>query len=156
MATAKWLARSSWANAFQPQDFNALANGAGILSTATAIDNTTNLHFYADLSFRMVTSTMTPTAGGHLAFYLLPLLDDGTTYPDSANTATAGDQPAITYYAGSMALRTTSGAVQNGMLQGLRIPPGVFKFYVINRAGVALPSSLVNMTCKYATYSEQA
>lgn len=156
MATATWLARSAWADAFASADFNALANGAGILSTATAVNNGTNLHFYADLSFRMVTSTMSPTAGGHLAFYLLPLLDDGLTYPDSANTGTAGDQPSITYYVGSMALRTTATATQNGMLRGILIPPGTFKWYVVNRSGVALPASATNMTCKYATYSEQA
>lgn len=156
MATAKWLARSSWTDAFAASNFNALANGAGVLSTATALDNGTNLHFYADLSFRMVTSSMSPTAGAHLAFYLLPLLDDGSTYPDSTNTATAGDQPGITYYVGSMALRTTAGAVQNGMIRGILIPPGTAKWYVVNRSGVALPSSSTNMTCKMSTYSEQA
>lgn len=156
MATAKWLARSSWADAFASANFNNLANGAGVLSTATAVDNTTNLHFYADLSFRMVTSTMTPVSGGHLAFYLLPLLDDGTTYPDNANGGTTGDQPGITYYVGSIALRTTSGATQNGMLRGIVIPPGVFKWYMVNRSGVSLPASSTNMTCKYSTYSEQA
>jgi len=155
MATSAFTARSSWANAFEPANFNALANGAGKLSTSTAVNNGTNRHFYADLSFRMVTSTMSPTAGAHLAFYLLPLLDDGTTYPDNEDTAVAANQPAITYFVGSIAFRTKASSTQNGFLRGLIIPPGTFKFYVINKTGAALPSSATNMTCKYATYSEE-
>lgn len=154
MAVAKWTARSTWADLFNSVDLNALANGSGILSTAAAVDNTTNLNFYADVSIRS-TSTMSPTAGGHFAIYLLPLLDDGTTYPNSTNTGTAGDQPPLQYLWTTIALRTTAGSTQNHMARRLEIPNGIFKAYFVNRSGVAMPSSNL-FTVKYATYSEQA
>lgn len=155
MATIQWLTPDAYANAFSAADFNALASSSGILSTATAVANGTTRRLYADLSFITVTSTFTPTAGGHLAFYLLPLLDDGTSYPNNANGATAGTQPAITYFAGAIAFGTTALA-HAGMMRGVLIPPGTFKWYVINRTGVALPASATAMTCKYRLYGEES
>ncbi len=147
----RWDSATAWADAFASADFNALANNGGILSTATEINNAAGRPFM-DLSFRMVTSTISPTTGGGLDFYLLPLLDDGTSYPDNENTTTAANLPAALYAVGRMMFRTKATSTQAGMLRGISAPNGTFKLYVVNRTGVVLPSSSVNMTCKYRLY----
>ncbi len=143
----------SWTNAFAAADFNALANGSSIISSATAVANGAG-SILADLSFIMVTSTMSPTAAGGagLDFYLLPLLHDGTTYPDGESTATAANQATGTYFVGRMVLRGKATSTQAGALRGIVVPNGTFKWYVINSTGAALPSSASNMTCQYRLY----
>lgn len=151
--TASWSTAGAWTNAFSAADFNALASNSSIISSATAVSNAGG-PMLADLSFIMVTSTMSPNAGGGLDFYLLPLLHDGTTYPDGESTATAINQATATYFVGRMLLRSKATSTQNGMLRGIVIPNGTFKWYVINSTSVALPSSASNMTAQYRTYSE--
>lgn len=149
----KWSTAGSWTDAFAAANFNALANGSGILSTATAVSNGAG-DVLADLSFIMVTSTMSPTAGGGLDFYILPLLHDGSLYPDNEDTGTAANQPTSTYFVGRMVFRAKATSTQKGLLRGIVIPNGTFKFYVINNTGAALPSSATNMTCQYRLYGE--
>jgi hypothetical protein len=148
---AKWATPQPWADAFNPADFNALANQAGKGSTATPVNNAGGFPFL-DLSFRMVTSTMTPQIGGGLDFYILPLLHDDVTYPDHEDTSVAANLPSFSYFVGRMTFRSKATQVQNGMLRGIIAPNGTFKFYVINKTGAALPSNAVNMTCKYRLY----
>jgi hypothetical protein len=153
MAVVNLETPGSWTDAFAAADFNALANGSGLLSTATAVSNGSSLDLYADLSWICVTSTFTPTAGGHLAFYLLPLLHDGSSYPSATSSATAAAQAQITYLVGTIALGASAQS-HKGIITGIRIPPGTFKWYMVNRSGAALPSSSTNMTCQYRLSSE--
>lgn len=159
MATSRFTSYGSAADAFQQSDLTGLANGAGKLSTATPVDNSSNRHFYLDLFFRMTLSSgsFSPGAGAHLAFYLLPRMDDDTSYPDAADSATAAQQAPITAFIGAMAARTAASQTQLLLppLRGIIIPPGVFKFYVINRLGANLPSNNVTIACRYRTYSEE-
>lgn len=153
MATATYFDGGSWADAFAAADFNALASGAGKLSTATAYDNSTLKYFHLDLSFITVTSTMTITAGDHLAIYFLDRLHDDSSYPNNSNGTTG--IPPIQYYIGSIGF--PAGTLSpTGSLTKLRAPRGVGKFYVVNRCAAALPSSASNMTLRYRLYSEQA
>lgn len=152
-ALLKWSTASAWTDAFAAANFNALASASSIISTATVVSNGAG-DIFADLSFIMVTSTMSPTAGGGLDFYLLPLLHDGSTYPDGESTATAANQATATYFVGRMLFRAKATSTQNGMLRGIVIPNGTFKWYVINNTGAVLPSSATNMTCQYRTYGE--
>lgn len=150
---------SAWADAFAAADFNALANNAGILSTASAVTNGTDRYILADVSFIMVTSTVSPTNSAHLALYLLPLLHDGTTYVDNENTGTAANQPHPSYLVGSIGFRTKATQSIAGIARGILIPPGTFKWYGINRnmnGTGALPSSSVNMTCRHRLYGYEA
>lgn len=148
-----WQTAGSWTNAFSAADFNALANGSSIVSSASVVSNGAG-PILADISFIMVTSTMSPTAAGGagLDFYILPQLHDGSTYADGAGTATAANQATATYFVGRMVLRGTATSTQNGMLRGIVVPNGTFKWYMVNNAGAALPPSSTNMTCQYRLY----
>jgi hypothetical protein len=152
MASVLWTARSSWADALLASELSAIANASGVLSGATAVANGTARHLYADVSFRL--ASFTPTAGGHIAMYLLPLLDDGTTYADGTTSGTATAQPTGTHFAGSFALRAVASA-QNGMIRGIMIPPGTFKWYLINRSGASLATTTTANIVKYCTYAEE-
>ncbi len=152
MATVSWEAPGSWTDAFATANFTSLASGSGVLSTSTAVANGTNKELYLDLSFISASTTFLPTAGGHLAFFLLPLLHDGATYPTASTSATASAQAQATYCIGTMAFGAATAA-HCGALRGVIILPGTFKFYCINRTGVALPAG-TTQTCQYRLYSE--
>lgn len=151
MATVTWSTPSSWADAILASTLSAIANNSGVLSTATVVGNGAGLALYADLSVRL--ASFTPTTGGHLAFYILPLLDDASTYADGTTSATATAQPSVTHFAGSLALRPVASA-QAGYVTRILLPPADFKWYVINRAGATLATTTTNNIIKYRTYSE--
>lgn len=156
MADIKWGGPGDWSNAvdaFASANFNALANNAGIISTAAPLDNSTNRHIWGRLSFICLTSTWAVSAGGHLAFYLLPGAHDGSSYPDSNNGSGDANIPGAHLWVASIAFRTATIA-HIGVSKPFLIPPGISKFYVANRTGAALPSSGTNMTCKVETFAE--
>jgi hypothetical protein len=150
---------SAWADAFAAADFDALANDAGKLSTASVVANGTGRLLLADVSFIMVTSTVSPTNAPHLALYLLPLLHDGTTYVDNEDSATVANQPSPAYLAGTIAFRTKATQSIAGIATGLVVPPGTFRWYGINRnmnGTSSLPASSTNMTCRYRLYGYES
>lgn len=155
MATIQWLAPGAWTDAFLQSDLTGatVVNGYGLLSTAAVVTNGTGRYLYADISVRL--ASMTPTAGGHIALFLLPLLDDGTTYADGASSATATAQASITHYVGALALRAVASA-QNGMVRGILVPPGSFKWYLINRSGVPFATGTTVNTIKHRLYGEES
>jgi hypothetical protein len=155
MAVVTYSEPTAWADAFEPADFNALANNGGKLSTAAAVNNSTTRLLYAQVSFIMVTSTFSPTAGAHLAILLLPLLHDGTTYPENEDTTTAANLPPQYYVRGIIPVRYKAASTGSGMADRVQVPPGTWKWYVINRCGVALPSSSADMTCRYRLFGEE-
>lgn len=151
-----WGSAGDWSggvDAFAAANFNALANNGGILSTATAIDNSTARRMIARLSFICVTSTWAVSAGGHLAFHLLRVAHDGSTYPNSNNGTGAGDYPGGHNLKAIIGFRAATLA-HVGVSNEFQIPPGVFKLFCINRTGAALPSSGTNMTCEIETLNE--
>lgn len=149
MATVTYNASLTWSDAMAANDLNSLANASGVLSSATAVDNTTNKYLYCDVSF-IGGGSITPTAGGHLAVYMLPIASDGSTYPNASN-GTASDHPAMTYFVGSIGFRSLAGT-QVGVLEGVRIGPTKYKFYAVNKTGTTLTAS--GNVLKYATYTE--
>jgi hypothetical protein len=155
MGNILYSAPTSWADAFAAADFNALASGGGILSTATAVDNATGKYLFADLSFSMVTSTVSPAVGAHLLFFVIPLLHD-SNYADNENTTTAANLPASTLARATIGFRTKTSQSIKGAAWRIPIPPGQFKWYVVNRLGVVLPSSATNMTCQHRFYGYNA
>jgi hypothetical protein len=147
---------AGWDNAVAAAGFNALANGGGFVGSE--IDNSTTKFRFARLSFQMVTSTVTPTDGAHLAILVLPILDDGATYPDNEDTSTAANLPALAYQRGAISFRTKATQSIKGGCEDVLLPPSKFKFYVINRnmnGASALPSSSTNMTLKVQFYNEE-
>lgn len=157
MADIKWKQDGLWGStvdAFAAANFNALANNGGILSSASPINNSVNKHQWGRLSFNCVTSTWAVSAGGLLAFYLLPRSADGTTYPNSANGTGAANYPGISYWKASITFRQATLA-HVGVSEVFPIPPGYFLFYVANRTGAALPGSATNMTCQFESLIEE-
>lgn len=153
MADIKWGTASAWADAMAAANFNALANNGGILTTGAAIDNSTNRHLWGRLSFVCLTSTWAVGAGGHLAFYLLPLAHNGTSYPNTTNGTAGTDYPGGQYWISNIAFKQATLA-HIGVSKPFLIPATSFKFYCVNRTGAALPSSATNMTCQIETMPE--
>ena len=153
MADVRWGTPASWEDAFDAANFNALANNGGIVSTATAIDNTSPSHLYGRLSFICVTSTWAVSTGGHLAFYLLQLPHTGSTYPNSNNGTAVTDYPGAHQWRANINFRQATIA-HIGVSDVFLLPPSAFIFYVVNRTGAALPSSATNMTCRLQRFSE--
>lgn len=148
----KWGTAGSWTNAFESADLNGLANDTSILSTSTAVSNGAG-DVYADIDFIGVTGTWTPTSNGSgLDIYILPLLSDGSSYPDgdSASSTAANLAPGALLV--GRIVFSGKNITHKGILRGIIIPNGTFKFYMVNRCGVAL--SAHNHTSKYRLYGE--
>lgn len=151
----KWSpANPSWVDIFgtASADLNiaSFVQGYGILGS-TVVDNSTNGNLYCDISYQC--TSISPTGVPSIGFYLLPLLADGSTYADgdSATTVVA-NQPTQTHWLGTLFLRTKASSAQNGMLRGLLIPPGKWKYYFVNNSGVTLPST--GTVCQARFYAE--
>lgn len=136
---------------FTVANFNSLASGSVVVASS-AITNTSALDIYADVSYSLTVGGTT-TGTSYVALYLLPLNQDGTTYGDAtANGATA---PTAAYLVStSTALSgVTSGNAIVGTFRGIILPPGNFKFAVVNQLGVALNAAAA-ATVSYRTYVE--
>ena len=152
MATEKWIAGAvglSWANAYTAAStFNTIANGNAILSDLR-LDNSGNLDIFADFAF--VGGSITTAAPNYIGVYLYPLNSDGSTYGDSRFGSSAAGPPAANYYAGQIVLPVGTQAL-TGMVRGIIMPPGKFKFLIYNQSGAALAGAGAN-TILYRTYN---
>lgn len=136
---------------FTLSGFNSLAAANDVVA-ATAIANGTALDLYADVSF-LFTMGGTTTANSRIDVYILPLNADGSTYGDGSASGSA--LPAVGYQVGSIGVRSgiTSGNPISGVIRGIALPPGDFKFVVVNQTGVALNAAAA-ADVKYRTYNE--
>jgi hypothetical protein len=144
----------TWGSAgFTAANFNSLANGSSVSSTA--INNSTNLDLYADVSFSMACGGTT-TAASFIAVYLLPLNQDGTTYGANTIAANGTSTAAIpaTYQVGALNVAVgATGTVMAGTFRGIVLPPGSFILALTNNLGVAMNASAA-ATVQYRTYNE--
>jgi hypothetical protein len=116
-------------------DLNSLANGSTSALSAE-IDNSTTKYLYADMELNL--ASLTPTAGGYVALYLVPTID-GTNYPlfdTGASPGTANNN----YFVGSFSTKAAAAAQRIAMRE-IQLPPGKYKLAVYNGAGVALAAS---------------
>jgi hypothetical protein len=154
VAVEKWTAGNlqglSWGNAFTASTLNTLASGNAILSDLT-LDNSTTLDMFADFSVAL--GSITVAAPNYLGVYLAPLNQDGSTFGDGRFASAAAGPPSTTYYVGSIAV-PTGAAANEGMVRGIILPPGQFKFLVYNQLGAALVGSGGNVA-KYRSYNRQ-
>ena len=131
---------------------NSLANNAGALSDE--IDNTSGLYMFAMCELN-VTFGSNPTAGSTWDLYVIPAMD-GTNYSD-VTTGASGAAPA-SCYAGGFPLRAVTTAQRIplgvGMSGPIPIPPGKFKFFVLNKGGQSAAAS--NNTLKAVLYRYQS
>jgi len=136
---------------FTAADFNSLANGSVVVASS-AVTNGTALDQYADVSF-IFTMGGTTTATSIFTLYVLPLNRDASTYGDGvANGSTA---PVAGYFVSSVGVKTgvTSGNTVTGTFRGIVLPPGNFKFAIVNNTTVALNATAA-ATVEYRSYNE--
>lgn len=130
--TFKWSALASRGNVLTTE-LNALANG-GFSAVGPAYDNTTNLDEWGFLDITL--ASLTPTAGAYLQFFIAQSLD-GTTYENPPASTNPG------YHMSVMTVAVTTGAgTKRIQTPGFRLPPGKFKFVLLNASGVALGATL--------------
>lgn len=120
-------------------ELDALATPTG-RAISSAIDNSSNLDLFDDLELA-VDWVSAPTAGTVVELYLLPSLDGGTNYPDGSTTIT----PQASLLAGGFVVRATTVA-QRMSLRGVALPPGFFKYLVLNGTNQAFPATGSTLT----------
>jgi hypothetical protein len=152
MATQKYVAGTiglTWATAGFSTELNSLASGNAVMA-ASALDNSSNLDLFFDLSISLGSVTSGANAP-YIGIYLYPLNQDGTSYGDGKFGSAAAGPPAATYFVGTIIVPASTTAVMTGMIQGIPMPPASFKLVLYNGAGVAMAAS--SNTVKYRTYN---
>lgn len=154
MAVQRWIGGTvglTYASAGFSTELNSLANGNAVIA-ATQIDNSANLDVFADVSISLGSVT-TGSGTPFIGLYLYPLNQDGSTYGDGNFGSAAAGPPPSAYYAGAIPCQVSATGVIVGMVRGIILPPGKFKFLLFNQAGVALASSA--NTVNWRTYDFQ-
>ncbi len=153
MATEKWISGTTgsgltWSDAFSTATLNSITNGNAILSDISIV-NGTNLDIFCDVSGAF--GSITVAAPNYIGIYLYPLNKDGSTYGDGRFGTSAAGPPPGNYFVGSFGFPTGAAAFE-GMVRGIILPPGTFKFVMYNQAGATLAGSSSN-TLQYRTYN---
>lgn len=130
MATTKHKAYTAAIASALTTELNSLANSA-TSAASTAIDNTTNLDLYHDLTLTVAAQGSARSTGATVSVYMTLALD-GANY-DDANATTAELVAVFSLDAATTARQATRRDVP--------VPPGLFKYFVVNNTGQALASS---------------
>lgn len=128
MATTKHKAYSAPIASVLTTELNSLANGS-ISAASSAIDNTSGLDLYDDLTLTIATQGGART--GVVTVKMVQALD-GTNYDDVE--ATCG-QTVATF---PLDAATTA---RQCTVRDVPIPPGLFKYFLLNSTGQAFASS---------------
>jgi hypothetical protein len=153
-----WIAGNgvgfTWTTAINGSDLVSLANGSTVLSSVADIANQTNLDIYADVSVLITIASSAIAAGAYLGLCRFDLQTDGATYGDGSLTAgtPAAIVPPFTPV-GAIPLRVATYTVLSGMCTGIVIPPGSFRFAMLNACGFAFTATAGNNVVKYRTYN---
>lgn len=130
MAATKHKAYAAAIASTLTTELNSLASAATSAASA-AIDNTTNLDLYHDLTLTVAVQGSARSAGATVSVYLTPALD-GTNY-DDVNATTAELVAVFPLDAATTARQSTRRDVP--------VPPGLFKYFVVNSTGQAFAAS---------------
>lgn len=113
-------------------ELNSLGNGS-YSAVGPAYDNTTNKDQYAALQIDL--ASLNPTAGAYLQLFLVAS-PGGTNYEDAPASTNPGYHMAID------AMSVTTGSATKRIVSPLfKIPPGKWKFVLLNKTAVALAAS---------------
>jgi hypothetical protein len=154
MASEKWVAGSGVGLTWTTLDTTSLNSlGAGnALQSGTQIANDTPLDLFADVELYL--ASLAAVAPNYVGIYLYPLLSDGTNYGDTRFTSAAAGPPPSTYWVGNIVYDPSTG-IKQGMLRGVILPPGKFKFVVYNQMGSSVTFASSGNILKYRTYNRQ-
>lgn len=130
MATTKHKAYSASIANVHTTSLNSLANNANS-AASSAIDNTSALDLYDDLTLTIATQGSARSAGATVGVYLIQALD-GTNY-DAVHEGTA---ELVAVF--SLDAATTARQVSR---RDIPIPPGLFEYFVRNQTGQAFAAS---------------
>ena len=130
MATTKHKSYTASIASTLTTELNSLANGSAS-SASSAIDNTSNLDLYHDLTLTVAAQGSARSAGAQVSVYMTMALD-GTNYDDT-NATTAELVAVFPLDAATTARQATRRDVP--------IPPGLFKYFVVNGTGQAFAAS---------------
>ena len=102
------------------------------------VDNTSTKYTVADIEVVLASAAFTGT-DSTVEIYIIPTLDE-TNYPNWTGNDTTAHPQNMNYAVGEI---STSGATaaQRGILSGVLLPPGKFKFGFRSRANVSLAVS---------------
>lgn len=144
MATERWIGGTgiglTWTAAAVSADINSLANGSANQSSVIIHNEGANLDIFADVSVSLG-SVSVGTGTPFVGIYLYPLNQDGTTYGDSRFAAATVATPPSQYLVGVIQAPSAVTGVVTGMIRGILIPPGSFRFVIYNQLLVALAAS---------------
>lgn len=122
-------------------ELNSLADG-GMTAASTAV--TSNVDIYVDIEVNL--ASLSPASGAYVALYIAEAVD-GTNYPAPS---AADMQLSTTQLLCVIPIGTTASTAQRVAARNVVIPPGNFKIYLVNHAGVALGAS--GNTVKFNAY----
>lgn len=152
MAIEKWVAGSgvgfTWTLATTAASLDSLANGNAILGTV-AVTNQTSLDIFADVCILLGSAAF--VAPNFVGVYIYPLGQDGTNYGDGRFASAAAGPPPGHYSVGNISIPAVTAAAF-GVLTGIILPPGSFKFVLWNQTGPTWAASGAN-TFYYRTYN---
>jgi hypothetical protein len=151
----------TWTNAFATAsnaDLNAtLTPGNSMLSSATAIDNATNLDQFMAVSFvgAVNSGPQAIAQGAYLAFWIAYLNEDATTYGDGLMTAGSVFTGAPGWGPPDfvMPLYASTRTIIQGQVKNIVIPPIKFALACQNGTGWQLATGTTNV-CKFITYNQ--
>lgn len=130
MATTKHKAYSAAIASALTTELNSLANGSNS-AASSAIDNSSALDLYHDLTLTLDTQGGARSAGATVVVYLVPAVD-GTNY-DAVNETTAEIAAVFSLDAATTARQLTRRDVP--------VPPGLFKYFARNQTGQSFAAS---------------
>jgi hypothetical protein len=145
----------TWTTAINSADLASMPTGSTVVSSVADITNQTAQDMFMDVSISLVIASSTIVAGANIAFWLMPLNQDGTTYGDGQFTngtqkaATPANTQNILPSIGLIAAASQTTLV--GAVTGIQIPPGSFRLACQNNSGFTLTSG--TQTVKYRTYN---
>lgn len=149
----------TWQNAFGSADLTSLAAAAAVLSSNADIGNDTGLDQLADFALSITTTSNPIAAGSAISLYLFQKsnTNGGTVYGDGSlptpGTQVAGFVTGGIYPVGIIPLWASTRTTMTGFVQGIIIPPGLFRWALLNN-GIAFSATAANNVAQYRTYNQ--
>jgi hypothetical protein len=142
-----------WTSLFGSELNSGIANGSSILSSVS-IANGSSLDMFFDVSFEcLLSSGQTIAAGANFVLWLMPLMEDGSTYGDGSLSTTAAAVTPGLYPKLIMPLRAASSisALYGLNNDPLDMPPGTWAAGFQNNCGFTLNTS--GNVAKFRSYN---